>query len=280
MSTRMTAQRLARLIEAGEAEAVRDAVATQPRLLATSIERDGQSGWAPLHLAVASGQRAVVEQLAAAGADLTARTEAGRSPLHVALERSPDLVAVLRRLGAPVDAASAAFLGEEGQLAGALDAGTPLTDPATGVDLLSWAAAGDSPATAQLLVDRGADANGGALHAAAAAGAAQVVELLLRAGADADGRDPDTGRTPLHTAVAALASGAGSGIADGGTAVVALLLAAGADVNATTYDGASALDITRVAGARRRAETAADGADGAAGDDELSRLLVAAGATH
>jgi ankyrin repeat protein len=272
MSIRMTAQRLARLIAAGDVDTIRDAVTTQPRLLTATVERNGQSGWTPLHLAVAAGQTALVEELAAAGADLTARTEAGRSPLHVALQHSPGLVSVLRRLGAPVDAASAAFLGDAEQLSGALDAGARLTDPATDVDLLSWAAAGGSVATVQVLLDRDADPDGGALHAAAAAGAAPVVELLLKAGADVDGRDRDTGRTPLHTAVAA-------GPEEGVTAVVTVLLDAGADVNATTHDGASALDIVRVAGARRRAEATGQGSPGAPDHDTLSRLLVAAGAT-
>ena len=278
MTTRMTAARLARLIAAGDVDSVRDAVAAQPRLLSATVERDGHSGWTPLHLAVAAGHTALVEQLAAAGADLAARTEGGRTPLHVALQRAPDLVAVLRRLGAPVDAASAAFLGDVERLTSALDAGAQLTDPATDVDLLSWAAAGGSTATAQVLLDHGADPDGGALHAAAAAGAAAVVELLLRAGADADRRDPGTGRTPLHTAVAAAA--VASGAEDAVAALVTLLLDAGADINATTSDGASALDITRVAGARRRAGTSRGEPSGAPDHDELSRLLVAAGATH
>jgi ankyrin repeat protein len=275
MTTRMTAQRLARLVAAGDVDQVREAVGAQPRLLAATVERDGQSGWTPLHLAVAAGHATLVEQLVTAGADLAAQTEGGRTPLHVALQHSPDLVAVLRRLGAPVDAASAAFLGDAGQLTRALDAGARLTDPATDVDLLSWAAGGGSTATVQVLLDRGADPDCGALHAAAAAGSAPVVQLLLQAGADVDGRDRDTGRTPLHSAVAALASGPGDGVA----AVVTLLLEAGADVNATTSDGASALDITRVAGARRRAGTTPGAPSPAHAHDTLSQLLVAAGAT-
>ena len=273
MSTRMTALRLARLIAAGDVDLVQQAVAAQPRLLSTTVERDGQGGWTPLHLAVAAGHTSLVEALAAAGADLAALTEGGLSPLHLALEHSPDLVAVLRRLGAPVDAASAAFLGDVALLTGALDGGAPPIDPATGVDLLSRAAAGGSVATVRVLLDRGADPDSGALHAAAAVGATPVVELLLQAGADVDGRDRDTGRTPLHTAVAAGADGPGA------AAVVPLLLDAGADVNATTHDGASALDIARVAGARRRAARARDDGEDGGDGDPLSRLLVAAGAT-
>jgi ankyrin repeat protein len=232
------------------------------------VERAGDDGWSPLHLAVAAGQARVVEALVAAGADLTARTEQGRTPLHLALEHAPDLVPLIRSLGAPVDAAAAAFLGDADALVAELDGGAALTDPATGVDLLVWAATGGSPAAVHLLLDRGADPDTGALHAAAAAGRPEVVDRLLAAGADPGRRDPDTGRTPLHAAVAAGSTG-------GLPAVVRALLAAGADVNATTSDGASALDISRVSSARRRAETA-----GQSGDDEaLTELLIAAGAT-
>jgi ankyrin repeat protein len=278
MSTRMTAPRLARLIAAGDLDTVREAVATQPRLLTATVEHDGQSGWTPLHLAVAAGHTALVGELAAAGADLAAPTEGGRTPLHVALMSSPDLVVLLRRLGAPVDAASAAFLGDAGQLTRALDAGAPLTDAATDLDLLSWAASGGSAATVQVLLDRGADPDGGALHAAAAAGAVPVVELLLRAGADVDRRDRDTGRTPLHTAVGAAREADRDGAA---VAVVRQLLDAGADIDAVTNDGASALDIARVSVARvsvARRRAASPGGPG--GHDELVELLITAGARH
>jgi hypothetical protein len=57
--------------------------------------------------------------------------------------------------------------------------------------------------------------------------------------------------------------------------VVRLLLAAGADVNATTNDGASALDMSRVAAAQSRRGDA----DQATGNDALADLLVAHGAT-
>jgi ankyrin repeat protein len=66
-------------------------------------------------------------------------------------------------------------------------------------------------------------------------------------------RDPESGRTALHAAVDAPAGPAR-------LAVVRALLAAGADVESTTSDGASAVDIARVAAARDRA-----------GDDAVSR---------
>jgi ankyrin repeat protein len=58
--------------------------------------------------------------------------------------------------------------------------------------------------------------------------------------------------------------------------IVRVLLAAGADVNATTTDGASALDMSHVAAARHRRNDAGR----ANGNDALAELLVAHGATE
>lgn len=264
----MTAQRLNRLIVSGDADAVRAAVTASPGLLGRTVERDGQGGWTPLHLAVAACQGDIVGLLVEAGADLTARTEHQRTPLHVALQFCPSLVPRLVGLGATLDAASAAYLDDVDGLTRHLDDGAPLTDPLSGVDLLSWAALGGAAATARLLLERGADADGGGLHAAAGGGRLELVELLLGAGADVDRRDAHTGRTPLHAAVAA-------GPADGAPEVVRLLLGAGADVDATTADGASALDISRVAAARNRRADAGQ----ATAHDALADLLTAHGAT-
>ncbi len=267
-TTRMTAPRLGRLIADGDVEAVRAAVQDSPRLLTATVERDGQRGWTPLHVAVAERQRELVRLLVEAGADLSARTEHGRDPLHTALESAPALVPLLRELGAPVDAASAAYLDDVERLRTELDDGAPLTDPVIGVDLLTLAAVGGAAASARTLLDRGADADRGALHAAAGRTRLELVRLLLAAGADVNRREPDTGRSPLHAAVAA-------GPGHDAPEVVRELLDAGADVNATTVDGASALDISRVAAARNRREDAGQ----ATVHDALADLLVARGAT-
>jgi ankyrin repeat protein len=269
VTTRMTVQRLGRLIVAGDIAAVRTAVASSPGLLDQTVERDGHGGWTPLHVAVAEGRPDVVRVLVEAGADLTARTDDQRTPLHLALQLRPELVPVLRQLGAPVDATSAAYLGDVDQLARHLADGTDPGDRTGGVDLLSWAASGGAAPTARLLLERGADADAGALHFAAGGARPELVRLLLAAGADASRRDPATGRTPLHAAVAAGAAGPAP-------EVVRMLLAAGADVNATTHDGASALDMSHVAAARHRR----DDAGRARGIDALAELLVASGATE
>ena len=268
MTTRMTVQRLARLIAEGDVDGVRTAVETSPALLAGTVERDGQSRWTPLHLAVAEGQPDVVRVLVDAGADLTARTEFNRTPLHVALPQRPELVSLLRELGAQVDAPSAAYLGDVDELARHLDDGSDPADRTSGVDLLSWAAFGGAAPAAELLLSRGADPDTGALHFAAGGARLELVRLLLQAGADVNRRDPVTGRTPLHAAV-------GADPAGDVPEIVRVLLTAGADVNATTHDGASALDMSHVAAARHRRNDAGR----ATGNDALAELLVAHGAT-
>jgi ankyrin repeat protein len=259
----MTVQRLGRLIADGDVDAVRSAVRSTPGLLSRTVEREGQGGWTPLHLAVAEGQPDVVRVLVEAGADLTARTEFNRTPLHVALQFRPEIVPLLRELGAQVDAPSAAYLGDVDQLARHLDDGTGAGDRASGVDLLSWAAFGGAAATARLLLERGADADTGALHFAAGGGRLELVRLLLTAGADVNRRDPNTGRTPLHAAVAADPSGEAPEI-------VRVLLAAGADVDATTNEGATALDLSHVAAAAHRRTDAGQ----ATGHDAMAELLT------
>src|SRR3954449_7987960 len=128
----MTVQRLGRLIAAGDVDGVRTAVQDSPGLLTRTVERDGQGGWTPLHLAVAAGQGDIVRVLVKAGADLEARTEHRRTPLHVALEHSPALVPLLLELGAVLDAPSAAYLDDVDHLKRELAEGTGAGDRTSG----------------------------------------------------------------------------------------------------------------------------------------------------
>ncbi|MCY3545517.1 MAG: ankyrin repeat domain-containing protein [Gemmatimonadetes bacterium] len=98
-----------------------------------------------------------------------------------------------------------------------------------GMTALHWAASNRDPGLAHMLLEAGADIGAGTrigrytpLHVAAQAGAGEVVELLLGAGADPDAPITVGGAArPLHLAAAA-----------GSERGVRALAAAGADVNA------------------------------------------------
>lgn len=74
-----------------------------------------------------------------------------------------------------------------------------------------------------------------ALHITATIGPVQVLDELIRAGADVNSRDEDRGRTPLHSAATAAAEDA--------PAMIDRLVEAGADVNASDINGYTPLDV-------------------------------------
>ncbi|MXX57200.1 MAG: hypothetical protein F4X15_17460 [Gemmatimonadetes bacterium] len=98
-----------------------------------------------------------------------------------------------------------------------------------GMTALHWAASNRDPGLARILLEAGADVGAGTrigrytpLHVAAQAGAGEVVEILLAAGADPNAPITAGGAArPLHLAAAS-----------GSERVVRALVAAGADVNA------------------------------------------------
>lgn len=97
---------------------------------------------------------------------------------------------------------------------------------------------------AKALLDAGADVGARSansfwvlpLHSATSGGHAEIVELLLAAGAEPDPRQRH-GWTPLHAAAQ-----------NGDVRSLDALLAAGADPELRNYDGLSAVDLARAAG--------------------------------
>ena len=98
-------------------------------------------------------------------------------------------------------------------------------------------------------------------------GYADVLSILLEAGANPNWKEPDTGETPLHVATF-------RGQREGATECVRRLLAAGADPNVHTKNrvGSATYDGTYVVG-----ETPLHWA-AAFGSQEMIRLLIDAGA--
>ncbi len=192
------------------------------------------------------GRPEAVMTLLANGADPRATDADGNTPLHHAARSSdPGVAALLRDAAAEIDA-----LNHDGHspLAIACQSGNwrlakfllergAKVEPADGVPVLVPAAAteDDDPAGVQLLLKHKArlDARDrrrrSALHEAALAGHADIVETLLNAGANVEPRDA-AGRTPWLDAAAHAHAG-----------VLERLLAHQPDVNAADGEGNNAL---------------------------------------
>ncbi|MCY4488482.1 MAG: ankyrin repeat domain-containing protein [Deltaproteobacteria bacterium] len=184
-----------------------------------------------------------------AGADVNARDQFGRTPLHNAADEieAPAVITTLLNAGADVNAS--ALWTPPGESTITFNRGTPL-----------HIAAGDNqnPEVIRALLRAGADLNARnglgetPLHEAAGDNQnPEVIRALLRAGADLNARD-NTGDTPLHVAAND----------NQNPEVIRALLRAGADLNARDSLGETPLHI-------------------AAGDNqnpEVSRALLKAGA--
>ena len=181
--------------------------------------QDNDYSATPLHWAAwLNEDRAVIEALLAAGADVEARNSTGRGPLHNAGHNgNPEVAEALLAAGAEVGARD-----DTGE--------TPLHHVAFG---------SANPAVVEALLAAGAEV--GARddtgetplhHAAYGAANPAVVEALVAAGADVQGRT-DKGETPLHLAA----------WSNGNPAVVELLVDAGLDVNARDNSNATPLHL-------------------------------------
>jgi len=235
--TRPAGEALMGSVQAGDVEAVREAIAAEPAL----VGYDGRQGFTPLHAAARAGNDRVIELLFDAGADVDAADAGGMRPLHIAvLNVHANSVRLLIDRGAQVDA-----LG--------LDQ----------VTALQLAAAGELLEIMDLLIESGADVDlqsregfygdfATALHVAAGRSRLESIARLLDAGASIDSRSKAE-ETPLHWAVGSndgLEAFAGQGLrpdfaryGSGSAAAVALLLARGADANAQSWNGSTPLHL-------------------------------------
>ena len=185
-----------------------------------------------------------------------ARDGAGTSlVLHAVFRRAGRALPLLLAREPALDLHAAAALGRTERVAELLDAGEPLDRPtADGFPALHLACYFGHPATARLLLERGADPAAPAPHptrvaplaSAVAGGHREVAELLLGRGAPASPRQAG-GFTPLHAASQR-----------GDRELCELLLARGADAGERADDGTDAAGFaTRGGHALLAAELAA-----------------------
>jgi ankyrin repeat protein len=212
-------------IAQGDADAVRDLLAADPTLGATTHPDHGVS---PVLWAMYCHSPTQF-----------------RNPPDNRFDLARAIAAQLNQLGRPLDLPEAAALDATGRVGALLDAGAQadVRSP-DGFTPLQLAAYFGAPAAAALLVERGADVDAVAdnpqriapLHAAVAGRRPEVVRLLLAAGAAPDARQ-QSGWTPLLAAAQ-----------HGNLEMAQALLDAGADPTAANDEGVRPADLARTHG--------------------------------
>jgi very-short-patch-repair endonuclease len=181
--------------------------------LGADVNAKDQCGRTPLHWAAWNSHKDTAQLLIDNGAEVDAKDNDGWTPLHrTALDGHTDMAKLLIENGADVNA-------EENE----------------GYTPLHRAAFNGHTGTVQLLIENGADINaeesdgGTPLHWAAENGHTDMAHLLIENGADVNAEEND-GYTPLHRASL-----------NGHMDTAHLLIDSGADVNAEESDGGTPL---------------------------------------
>ena len=220
-----------------------DARSTYPLRYAGGHESCGRIS--PLHWAAWVNNASAAKILLDAGADLESTDNDGQTPLlHAAASGGTSTVELLVGEGADVDAMSI-----------------------LGGPVIQFALMANDKRTVEILLEAGADVNpllpwnnlcGKTLTSAVEAGATEpILDLLIRAGANVDGRN-EYFRTPLHEVIDV--GGRDTAVGDS-LSVARMLLEAGADVNSpirADRELMTPLDVARRKGQSEMAELLAD----------------------
>ena len=204
--------------------------------------------------AIEAGDVARVDAILDADPSLaSSRDASGVSALMRAAYRfDKALIEAVKRRGDTLDLFEAAAFGEADRLTELLEAEPSLVNDYSGdgFTALHFAAFFGRPDAASLLIERGAEVDafgrgwmtGTAIHSAASRKHADLVGILLEAGANPNVRQ-SAGWTPLHAAAM-----------NGDLSSVELLLASGADPAATNEEGRSVSDLANESGDDATAE--------------------------
>ena len=202
----------------------------------------GTRSFSPLHLAVARddpGHQEAVKILLSHGADVNAKTEYGYTPLDIAIRHGyKNLWTLLLPRSGDLDIHEASAVGDVARVRALLDENIKLVDcgkRSAWETPLRWAVRNNQKEVVELLLNRGASADGSEatgtpLMEAAENGYWDIVRLLLDRGANINA-DDGSGYTTLHKAVRR-----------GRYDVVALLLERGANANARGKCGVTPLE--------------------------------------
>lgn len=203
----------------------------------------------PLHLACRAAHKEIVELLILNGADVNAKNDYGRSPLHLAWREkgSARISQILIENGADINLKNnfgetplsvAVAVGNKDMLNVLIknNVKVPITDE-KGKELLHRAASNGLEEFVELMIERGADIstrnnNGGTLlHSAASGELAELIEKLIKNGTNVNELNR-YGLSPLHRAAS-----------EGHKKVIELLITNGANIHIENNEGKTPLHL-------------------------------------